>query len=177
MTDVNKQIRTWTLDEVSNTDPQSYTINVANGTSPRSLPPGKLYHVFFSHCNEDREWVREMVDRLESSKYGFKCCYADRDFDLGIPVFQNITKCIHSSKRTVIIMSPEFLQSAWSSYETRITLELDLDTRQRLLIPVMLRSCMIPDFIGRLTYMEVQNEHFLERFVAAIEEDGQYYFK
>jgi hypothetical protein len=115
-----------------------------------------------------------MVDKLESPEYGFKCCYADRDFDLGIPVFQNITKCIHTSKRTVIVMSPEFLQSPWCSYETRITLELDLDTKQRLLIPVMLKNCMVPDYIGRLTYMEVQNEHFLERFVAAVEEDGKW---
>lgn len=142
----------------------------------KPLPPGKLYHVFFSHCSDDREWVRRSVEKLESPEYGFKCCHADRDFDLGVPVFQNITKCIHSSKRTVIVLSPEFLESPWCGYETRITLEMDMDTRQRLLIPIMLRSCCIPQYIGRLTYMEVENEHFWDRFVAALQKDGKYRF-
>src|SRR6218665_447257 len=145
--------------------------------SHRSLPSGKLYHVFFSHCREDRDWVIDVVNRLESSEYGFKCCFADRDFDLGVPVFENITICIHSSRRTVIVLSPEFLESPWCSYETRITLEMDLDTRQRLLIPVMLRECKTPDFIGRLTYIAVQSEHFWKRFVSALEEDGKYMFE
>jgi len=164
---------------------QSNTVNDQNQVEPleiigqeasiqsshRPLPRGKLYHVFFSHCGDDRDWVIDVMNRLESTEYGFKCCFADRDFDLGVPVFQNITKCIHSSRKTVIVLSPEFLESPWCSYETRITLEMDLDTRHRLLIPIMLRDCKMPDFIGRLTYIAVQNEHFWKRFVSALEED------
>ena len=136
------------------------------------LPPGKLYHVFFSHSNEDREWVLQVVLRLESPEYGLNCCFADRDFDLGVPVFQNITKCIHASRRTVIVMSPEFVESPWCSYETRIIMEMNLDARQRLLIPVMLRQCRVPDFIGRLTYMNVNNEHFWMKFFDALRDQG-----
>ena len=160
----------------------SSTLNVPSSSSSTSviqpglvpeLPPGKMYHVFFSHSREDREWVLQVVLRLESPQYGFKCCFADRDFDLGVPVFQNITKCIHASRRTVIVMSPEFVESPWCSYETRIIVELDLDARQRLLIPVMLRQCRVPDFIGRLSYMEVDNQHFWSKFVDALKDPGQ----
>src|SRR5688572_192753 len=128
MAQVDKEINSPMLGEVNEiNETQNDPTDASVGNEPHSLPTGKLYHVFFSYCYEDRDWVIEMVDRLESAEYGFRCCFADRDFDLGIPVFQNITKCIHTSKRTVIVMSPEFLQSPWCSYETRIALELDLD--------------------------------------------------
>ena len=56
--------------------------------------------------------------------------------------------------------------------ENRIVMEMDLDTRQRLLIPVMLRQCRVPEFIGRLTYMDVTNQHFWPRFIDALRDPG-----
>ena len=51
-----------------------------------------------------------------------------------------------------------------------MTLEADLSARKRILIPVMLRPCRVPDFIGRLTYIEEENVHFWERFVSALKQ-------
>lgn len=140
----------------------------SNQRRAQSLPPGKEFHVFFSHSSEDRQWVIEMVNKLESPEFGFRCCFADRDFDIGVPVFENVIKYINLSKKTVIVLTPHFLQSPWCSYETRITMEMDLGTKQRLLVPIMLRNCRVPDFIGRLSYIEVDNEHFWDRFLQAI---------
>ena len=137
----------------------------------QSLPPGMLYHVFFSHANEDRSWVVDVMNKLESPAYGLKCCFADRDFELGMSVFENITRSISASLKTVIVLSPEFLNSDWCAYEIRLTMEMDLDRRRRIMIPVMLRTCRVPDFIGRLTYIEVQNDHFWDRFISAVRTD------
>ena len=134
----------------------------------QSLPPGMLYHVFFSHANEDRSWVVDVMNKLESPAYGLKCCFADRDFDLGMPIFENITRCISASLKTVIVLSPEFLNSDWCAYEIRLTMEMDLDRKRRIMIPVMLRPCRVPEYIGRLTYIEVENDHFWDRFISAV---------
>ena len=77
---------------------------------------------------------------------------------------------IQASAKTVIVLSPEFLSSDWCEYEIRMTLEADSISRKRILIPVMLRPCRVPDFIGRLTYIEVDNEHFWERFITALKQ-------
>ena len=130
------------------------------------------YDVFFSHAREDRNWVTEVLNKLESPEYGFKCCFADRDFELGRSVFDNITRSIQASAKTVIVLSPEFLSSDWCEYEIRMTLEADSISRKRILIPVMLRPCRVPDFIGRLTYIEVENEHFWERFISALKQNN-----
>ena len=86
---------------------------------------------------------------------------------------QNIERCVLTSCKTVIVMSPNFLGSQWCSYEAQITMEHDIDLRRRLLVPVMLTQCAVPEFIGRLTYMDVNNEHFWARFVGALRDvDG-----
>ena len=59
------------------------------GLAP-GLPAGKLYHAFISHSREDEAWARNVIEKLESPEYGFKCCVADINFDLGVPVFQVI---------------------------------------------------------------------------------------
>ena len=130
---------------------------------------GKLYHAFFVHAFEDRGWVSEVMARLESPEYSLKCCSADRKFDLGVPVCQNITKCVQTSVKTVVVLSPSFSESPWCSYITRMTVGMDLDKKQRLLVPVMLRPCRVPEFIGRLNPIEVQNEFFWDRFIAALD--------
>ena len=126
------------------------------------------FDVFISHAREDRNWVVDILNKLESPEHGFKCCFADRDFELGRSVFDNITRSIQASAKTVIVLSPEFIDSDWCEFEIRMTLEADLSARKRILIPVMLRQCRVPDFIGRLTYIEVENEHFWERFISAL---------
>ena len=50
-------------------------------------------------------------------------------------------------------------------------MEMDLTTRRKILIPIMLRPCRVPDFVGRLTYIEVHNEHFWDRFMSALQND------
>ena len=126
------------------------------------------FDVFISHAREDRSWVVDILNKLESPEHGFKCCFADRDFELGRSVFDNITRSIQASAKTVLVLSPEFIDSDWCEFEIRMTLEADLSARKRILIPVMLRPCRVPDFIGRLTYIEVENEHFWERFISAL---------
>ena len=78
----------------------SLNTSTANNDSSNSK-----YHVFFSHVREDRDWVIEVLNKLESPEYGFKCCFADRDFELGRSVFENITRSIQASAKTVIVLS------------------------------------------------------------------------
>ena len=153
-------------DSLSNSTSDSFATNQA-----QTLPAGMSYHVFISHAREDRDWVIEVIEKLEAPPHSLKCCFADRDFELGRSVFENITRCIQSSIKTVIVLSSEFLDSSWCDYEIRITMEMDLTTRRKVLIPVMLRPCRVPDFVGRLTYIEVHNEHFWDRFMSAIQND------
>ena len=134
-----------------------------------ALPPGIRYHVFFCHADEDRKWVRDVLQKLEAPPYNMKCCYAGRDFNGGDPVTKNICDSLKASRKTVIVLSPDLLKSSWGEYEIRMTLEMDLQEHRRILIPVMLHPCHLPDYLEKLTYIDVENEHFWERFISAIQ--------
>ena len=140
-----------------------------------SLPANKKYHAFFAFSREDRDWVVGLIDELESPPYGFKCCYHDRDFIPGVPVLQNIDNSVQESLKTVVVLSPEYIKSAWCSYETQVVMDYDIETRQGILIPIMLRQCQIPEYIGRLSYIDVsKNDHFMNRLVSGLSRLTQY---
>jgi len=90
-------------------------------------------------------------------------------------VLDNISICMSLSSKIIVVLSPTFLASQWCNYETRLTFEMHVDSQSPLLIPVMLTRCEVPAFIGRMTYMEVDNEHFFSRLVDAILETGIVY--
>ena len=54
----------------------------------------KTYDVFISYAHEDHEWVtEELVPKLEK-EHQFKCCFHERDFQIGVTVMQNIVNCV-----------------------------------------------------------------------------------
>ena len=54
----------------------------------------KTYDVFISYASEDHEWVtEELVPKLEK-EHQFKCCFHERDFQIGVTVMQNIVNCV-----------------------------------------------------------------------------------
>ena len=133
-----------------------------------TLPHGMLYHVYFSHTYKDRGWVKEMLRKLEAPPYNMRCCFADRDFTPGVPTLDNMSYATRSSLKIVMVLSPDFVEDSLCEHEIRMTLDMGIRVRRRSIIPVMLRPCRPPDFLGRLSYIEVGNEHFWENFVSAI---------
>ena len=126
---------------------------------PKPLPPGKLYHVFLSYraagptTSLDRTWVRNVREKLEN-EYGYVCCDHERDFIPGWKIVDNITHCIMSSVKTVIVLSEQAVKSPWCSFEAELSLTMNLDMRKRTLIPVIIEQCEVPPHLSSLTYID-----------------------
>ena len=60
------------------------TLSTVSTITASALDPKHRYHMFFAYCQADRAWVEQAVNKLESDIYGYRCCYADRDFDLKV---------------------------------------------------------------------------------------------
>ena len=75
------------------------------------------YDAFVSYANEDGDFVKnEMVRNLED-EHGLRLCFHERDFTPGRYIAENIIKAIMNSRRTIILMSKNFLKSKWCRYE------------------------------------------------------------
>ncbi|XP_067650923.1 toll-like receptor 4 [Haliotis asinina] len=74
-----------------------------------------VYDAFVCSSDEDSDFVDKLVGELEGQ--GRRLCIHHRDFKPGEPITSNIVKAVQTSRRTLIILSPNFLSSEWCRYE------------------------------------------------------------
>ena len=80
------------------------------------------YHAFIVHHHDDEGWVEDVLIPKVEGEWEFSVCYARRDFMAGVPIFENIANAIDVSYKTLLIVTPNFVQSAWCDYEMNMAL-------------------------------------------------------
>ncbi|VDI65933.1 Hypothetical predicted protein [Mytilus galloprovincialis] len=76
-----------------------------------------MYGAFVSYADEDSTFAhKQLLTKLEKEN-GIILCLHKRNFLPGNDIATNITSAIHNSRRTIIIMSRNFLKSYWCMFE------------------------------------------------------------
>lgn len=87
---------------------------VLDGPTPTPPVDEGQYDAFFCFSNNDYKWVEtallKKLDNQFSEKNIFHCCFESRDFLPGEDHLANIRDAIWSSRKTVCIVSKEFLK-------------------------------------------------------------------
>ena len=149
------------------------------------------YDAFVSYHKDDRGWVRNdlyenidmrkgEVDMTDQSR--FRLCIHDRDFIPGEAIEENILKAIESSRKTIVVLSKNFLKSPWCEFELQIARKECVEKGRNLIIAVMLEPLSVEDKMSRSvewlirknTYIEwpedpLERNHFWEKLRAALE--------
>jgi tetratricopeptide (TPR) repeat protein len=113
----------------------------------------EAYDVFISYSSKDRAWVRnELLPRLETS--GLRVCIDFRDFEPGAPSVKEMKRGVETSRKTLLVLTPDYLESAWAEFEALMLQTLDPANRQRRLIPLLKEKCSLPLEINYLTYVD-----------------------
>ncbi|XP_072043376.1 toll-like receptor 2 [Amphiura filiformis] len=102
--------------------------------------------VSYAHENEhDLEWVlNDLRENLEEGQEPFRLCIGHaRDFIPGTPLLEAITESIHRSRKTILVLSPSYLESEWCYFETQHAWLRLLNEGQDVLILILLEP--IPD--------------------------------
>lgn len=129
------------------------------------------YDVFISYAHEDDAWVWNwLVPRLK--REGLQVCIDGECFEPGAPSLTEMERAVIQSRKTLLVLTPEYLSSEWSEFENILAQTLDPAARRRRVIPLLLKQCDLPPRIGMLTYADFTRqeewEAQLERVVAAI---------
>ncbi|XP_058803616.1 protein toll-like [Phymastichus coffea] len=84
------------------------------------LDKDKKYDAFISFSHKDEDFVeREIIAKLEEGPRPYKLCLHYRDWLAGEWIPLQISRSVEESRRTVVILSPNFLESVWGRMEFR----------------------------------------------------------
>ena len=102
------------------------------------LDRDELYDTFVSYSHKDDAFVEnEILPKLEEGPRPYKTCIHTRDWLAGEWIPEQITRSVKESRRTIIILSPNFLESIWGRTEFRTAhLEGLKERRSRIIVVI-----------------------------------------
>ncbi|KAL3279760.1 hypothetical protein HHI36_017268 [Cryptolaemus montrouzieri] len=84
------------------------------------LDKDKIYDVFVSYSHKDEDFVLEnLVAVLENGPKPYKLCVHFRNWIPGEFISTQVTSSVRDSRRTMVILSSNFLESVWGKMEFR----------------------------------------------------------
>jgi hypothetical protein len=105
------------------------------------LPDSYEYDVFVSYQAKgtDKSWVRKtMLPYLEAKR--LRVCI-DTRFPIGVPIITSMERAIQNSRYTLAVLSPNYLESGFSDFESLMSQYFGLEQSKSRLIPILRESC------------------------------------
>ncbi|KAM7033819.1 toll-like receptor 4 [Acridotheres tristis] len=159
-----------------------YSVVLLSGCK-HSAERGDTYDAFVIHSSKDQEWVtRELVEPLEGGAPPFHLCLYYRDFLPGVPIVTNIIQEGFLRSRNVIaVISTDFLESKWCSFEFDIAQSWQLVEGKTGIIMIVLEDVNkallrqrlgLSRYLRRNTYLEWKdkeiNKHIFWRQLTGV---------
>ena len=79
------------------------------------------YHAFFLYNKQDKDWVFNIMEKLECPTLGFRCCCYERDLaeTTGLSQPQSVLFGVKNSLKTILVLTPNFVNMTWPTYESK----------------------------------------------------------
>ncbi|XP_073707793.1 uncharacterized protein [Garra rufa] len=102
--------------------------------------PDFQYDAFISYNVQEEPWVlEELVPKLED-QHGLRLCLHHRDFQPGKTIIDNIVDAIYNSRKTVCLITHNYLKSVWCSHEIQVASFRLFDEQKDVLVLVFLED-------------------------------------
>ncbi|XP_063899316.1 protein toll [Helicoverpa armigera] len=99
----------------------------------------KEFDVFISYAHKDREFLTKLLPKLEND-FGLKTCVHYRDWAVGDFIPDQINRSVENSRRTIILLSDNFLESDYANMEFRAAHNLALKEGKTRVILILLHD-------------------------------------
>ncbi|HKQ04574.1 MAG TPA: tetratricopeptide repeat protein [Blastocatellia bacterium] len=127
----------------------------------------KQFDVFISYSHKNAEWVRDvLVARLKQE--GITVCIDEESFDIGVPALVNMENAIAASRRTLLVLTPAWVASDWTRFESLLIQHTDPGGVLQCTLPLLLEQCDVPQRIGILTRADFTGKADVEREFAKL---------
>ena len=125
------------------------------------------WDAFVSYNWHDKDWVDEILQPTLEDEHQIKLCLHERDFELGAMITEQIIGSIEDSRKTLLILSPHFIQSNWCKFEMNMAHQKLFTKGQDVLLLVILKpldnveiSKTLRALLEKKTYVEWSDNPF-----------------
>lgn len=113
-----------------------------------------IFDVFISYNRIDQIKVNLIAESLREK--GLKVWYDKWIIKPGHDIYQQIQIGLELSRNFVFCMSNEVFKSDWASFESSTVIFRDPMNKDRRFIPILLESCILPDTLKRISYIDAK---------------------
>ncbi|XP_067672267.1 toll-like receptor 4 [Haliotis asinina] len=140
-----------------------------------------VFDAFVSSAEEDREFVvSELLVKLEEES-DMRLNFHQRDFTVGRPIAHNIIDAVKNSKRTLVILSRDFLKSSWCIHELQMAHMEGVSTGRDVLLIILMEHIPTNKIPVEVLYhmksdsyieypLEGEKDVFWRRLIASLKE-------
>ncbi|XP_011297545.1 slit homolog 2 protein [Fopius arisanus] len=136
----------------------------------------KQFDAFVSYSSKDEAFVaEELAPVLEMGNPSYKLCLHYRDFPVGSFIADTIVQAVESSRRTIMVLSENFIKSEWCRFDFKSAHHQVLRDRRRRLILVLVGDVpqrdLDPDirlYLKTNTYLQWGDKLFWEKLRFAL---------
>ena len=114
-------------------------------------------HVFLSHTNTDKGFVRRLASDLASR--GVRVWLDEWEMSVGDSLTERIQSGIQRAGYLAVVLSPRSVESAWVRRELNAALAEELRRKGVFVLPILLEDCDIPLFVQDKMYADFRHEY------------------
>ncbi|KAH9499024.1 hypothetical protein Btru_004243 [Bulinus truncatus] len=118
------------------------------------------FDVFVCYHDDDEDFVLFTLDKELERRY-LKTCVHKRDFVLGEPIATNIVRAVTSSRKTLVVLTPDMIKSKWCNFEVQMATMESVSNGRPVLIFLIL-SKIHSEFLGAELSYCVENNTYVE---------------
>jgi SAM-dependent methyltransferase len=113
---------------------------VVNGVEDRVF----AYDVFLSYNSAQRDWTRALARRLRAD--GFRVFFDEWEMPkyIGKTWIDVLSQNIEGTRTVILVWSPEFFSSEWTSFESNILQSQDPNGKKDRILPLIHTPCALP---------------------------------
>ena len=122
------------------------------------------YDIFLSHNRADKAWTERLAARIEDDRDGppLKVFFDKWVISPGADIPMELEEGLQASRYVGLVLSPQALASDWVALERSTAIYSDPRSRSKRLIPLLRKSCDIPDMLARLNPIDFRREQDFE---------------
>ena len=123
---------------------------------------GEEYHAFIAHSRVETAFVEGLAASLEDE--GIHCSFYEKHFTPGKSLVQNICEHVAKSRKIILVISQNYLDSKWMTFEVSEAMMKSQRDETRSIIYVLYGGVnpeKIQHYLKNITYLTYPgDEHF-----------------